>query len=388
MSARGVALIGSTGSIGEQTLEVVRAFRNRLRVVSLAAGRNVRRLAEQAAEFRPEVVAVADPACFGPLSRALAGQDVQVLAGLEGLEQAAGWPTADIVVAAAGGVAGLGPVLAAVGAGKTVALANKEPLVAAGEIVTSEARAAGATLLPIDSELSAIFQALQGEDLSRVSRIILTASGGPFRGRAEADMAAATVGDALAHPTWRMGPKVTIDSATLMNKGFEIFEARWLFGVQFEQIEVVVHPQSIVHSLVEFVDGSVIAQLGLPDMRLPIQYALLYPERVANRLQRLDLVAASPLTFEKPDLARFPCLRLAMEAGRAGGTMPAVLDGADEAAVSLFMDGRIRLTDIPALIEATMAEHQATPSPNLQEIADAGAWARASVRARVLGGPA
>ena len=370
-----IVILGATGSIGTQTLEIVRAHPDRLQVVGLGAGANARLLAEQVAEFRPVAAGLSD-ADAAAATRAGWPEQTRLLAGPEGLMELAALPEADLVVAAITGLAGLDPLLAALEAGKDVALANKEPLVAAGRIVTEAAARTGARLLPVDSELSAIFQALKGEDRRAIRRILLTASGGAFRDRPVAELAQVTPEEALSHPTWRMGKKVTIDSATLANKGFEVFETKWLFGVELEQIEVIVHHQSIVHSLVEFVDGSVMAQLSRPDMRAPIQHALLYPERVAAEWARLDLVEAGPLTFAAPDPERFPCLRLAYEAARAGMTYPAALNAADEVAVERFLAGEVRFTDIPAIIEETLARHRPLSDDSLSHVRRADAWGR------------
>ncbi len=371
-----IVILGSTGSIGRQTLDVVRAHPERLEVVGLAAGSRVKALAEQAAEFGA-AACVSDEARHAEL-RGLLGEGAA--AGEAGLCELAARPEADLVVGAISGLAGLAPVLAALEAGNDVALANKEPLVAAGEAVTGAAARSGAALLPIDSEISAVFQALRGEDGACIEKLILTASGGPFAAYPLEELAAVTPAQALDHPTWRMGRKVTIDSATLANKGFEVFELHWMFGVPFERIEVVVHHQSILHSAVQFHDGSVIGQMGVPDMRTAIQYALLYPERAANRLPRLDLPECGQLTFARPDLERFPCLRLAYEAGRAGRTYPAVLNGADEEAVGLFLEGRIGFLDIPRSIEAALAAHEPLEATSLADIRRADVWAREHVR--------
>jgi 1-deoxy-D-xylulose-5-phosphate reductoisomerase len=372
-----VAVLGSTGSIGQQTLAVIGAFPERFCVVGLAAGKNTDLLAKQIRQFRPRFVYCQNE---GALAFIPDG-------GGEWLELAemAGHPDVDIVVVATSGKAGLGPTLAAVKAGKVVALANKESLVMAGEIVTGEARLHGARILPVDSEHSAIWQCLEGETPS-VARLILTASGGPFRNFTLAQLETVTAEQALGHPTWQMGKKVTLDSATLMNKGLEVIEAHWLFNMPFENIEVVIHPQSIVHSMVEFVDGSIKAQLGCPDMRLPIQYALSYPERLANRqLPRLDWSRLSQLTFEPPDLDTFPCLRLAVEAGKKGGTCPAVVCAADEVAVALFLAQRIKFTDIALLVERALERHQATVHPTLDDIMAADGWAREQVQCMAEG---
>ncbi len=367
-----VAVLGSTGSIGQQTLAVIGAFPERFRVIGLAAGENTDLLAKQVRQFRPRFVYCQNAGA----AASLPDGDGERLK----LEEMAGHPDVDIVVVATSGKAGLGPTLAAVKAGKDIALANKESLVMAGEVVTGEARLHGARILPVDSEHSAIWQCLEGEAPS-LARLILTASGGPFLHYTRAQLERVTVEQALGHPTWQMGKKVTLDSATLMNKGLEVIEAHWLFDVPFENIEVVVHPQSIVHSMVEFIDGSIKAQLGYPDMRLPIQYALSYPERLANRqLPRLDWSRLSQLTFEPPDLDTFPCLRLAVEAGKNGGTCPAVVCAADEVAVALFLSRRIKFTDIALLVEQALEKHQAAVHPTLDDIMAADAWAREQVR--------
>ncbi len=370
-----IVILGATGSIGRQTLDIVRAHADRLQVVGLAAGGNAELLAQQVAEFRPAVAALAETRA-GRTAPADWPAHTRLLLGPEAVTGLAALPDADLVVAAITGVIGLQPLLAALAAGKDVALANKEPLVAAGRLVTQAAARAQAQLIPVDSELSAIFQALKGEDPRTVKRILLTASGGPFRDRSAGELAEVTPEEALSHPTWRMGRKVTIDSATLANKGFEVFETKWLFGVRFDQIEVVVHHQSIVHSLVEFQDGSVMAQLGLPDMRAPIQQALFYPKRVPSDLPRLDLAQVGTLTFAEPDPARFPCLRLAYQAAEAGGTAPAALNAADEAAVERFLAGQVRFTDIPAIIEETLSAHEPLPDDSLEDILSADARAR------------
>ena len=370
---RGVSIIGATGSIGRQTLEIIAHHPDKLRVVALGAGRDVDALAELAARWQPRLVALADQdaakACFGKFN-------CPVLTGIEGFTEIATHPEVDIVVIAVPTAKALLPTLAALKAGKRVALATKEVLVSGGHLVTQQLRQSG-ELLPIDSEHSALFQCLQGEDVSKVDKLLLTASGGPFRTKPMDELKRVTVEEALAHPTWRMGAKVTVDSATLMNKGLEIIEARWLFGVPAERIEVVIHPQSIIHSLVEFVDGSVKAQLSLPDMRLPIQYALLYPERHPCPIQRLDLTKIGALTFEPPDEVSFPCLRLAKLAVQVGGTMPAVLNAADEIAVNAFLQRKIGFMDIPAIIEAVMERHRPITEPDLNTVWEVDEWARA-----------
>lgn len=368
-----LAILGSTGSIGRQTLEVVAANRDRFRIYGLAA-LNAAGLAEQVAAFEPALVCLGDPEAPAE------GLSVPIVRGQEGLVVMAQSPAVDMVVVATSGAAGFAPTLAAIRAGKEIALANKEVLVMAGEIVTAEARAHGTLLRPIDSEHSALWQCLQGEDLKAVERVILTASGGPFRTWSREQLAGVKPEDALRHPTWKMGPKITVDSATLFNKGLEVIEAHWLFGLPYERVGVVVHPQSVIHSMVEFSDGSVKAQLGFPDMRLPIQYALGYPKRLPSRYTTLDWAAAGPLTFEAVDEERFPCLRLAREAGKAGRTYPAVLAAADEVAVELFLAGRIGFLDIPRLIEGALLAHRPADVLDLPAVHAADAWAREWVR--------
>ncbi len=364
-----IAVLGSTGSIGRQTLDIVRAWPEYFSVAALAAGGNIDLLAEQAAEFKPQYIHYAVPA----------GTDIhreRFSQTYLSLEKMAALPDADIIVVAVSGGAALDAVLAAVEAGKKVALSNKESLVAAGGIIMSLAKKTGAKILPVDSEHSAIWQCLEGEN-QPPRRIILTASGGPFRGFTPEQMKHITPEQALAHPSWKMGKKVTIDSATLMNKGLEIIEARWLFNMPVENIIVLVHPQSMIHSMVEFVDGSAKAQLGMPDMRLPIQYALSYPDRLENTaLPCLNWAEFPDLKFEQPDPSKFPCLRLAVAAGKEGGTCPAVLCAADEAAVALFLDRRIGFTDIPRLVEQILSQHNNNSHPSIDDIKAADKWAR------------
>ncbi len=383
-SRRRIAILGSTGSIGRQTLDVVRAFPERFQVVALAARSNAALLAEQAREFAPALVALSEdtPGARAQLQGALP-EGARAVFGVAGLREAATHPDAATVVAATSGMIGFEPTLAAIRAGKTIALANKETLVMGGHIVTAEARRAGVDILPVDSEHSAIWQCLRGERTSEVRRLLITASGGPFRRMSLAAMRDVTVEQALNHPTWRMGPKVTLDSATLMNKGLEVIEARWLFDLPFDKIAVVVHPQSIIHSMVEFVDNSVKMQAGRPSMTLPIQDALSYPQRLDRSGTALDAPTLWPgvarLDFEEVDLTRFPCLRLAYEAGRAGGTAPAVLVGADEQATRLFLQGRIRLTRIAELIEEALSRHSVIADPTLDEVLAASTWAQDEV---------
>ncbi|MGE5484261.1 MAG: 1-deoxy-D-xylulose-5-phosphate reductoisomerase [Ignavibacteriales bacterium] len=369
---KGVVVLGSTGSIGRQALDVIRRLPESFRVVGLAAWRNVTAILEQAAEFHPEVVCVGDEHALGAGARPPAGVDLQ--AGDDAMEELAAHPGADVVVMAIGGFAGLRSCLAAARAGKRIAMASKEPLVSAGEIIFRTVRAFDSEIIPVDSEHSAIFQCIEGRR-SRPARLILTASGGPFRTLPRDALSRVTPEQALKHPNWRMGPKVTVDSATLMNKGLEVIEAHVLFGAPYEAIDVVVHPQSIIHSMVEMNDGSVLAQMAPPDMRLPIQYALTYPERVHGS-RGLGLPSTPALTFEAPDVERFPALRLGYEAGKAGGTMPAVMSAADEVAVARFLSGGIGFTEIPRVIEDVMCAHAAVANPDLATIYEVDAWAR------------
>lgn len=366
-----LAVLGSTGSIGRQTLEVVSAFPDRFEVVALACGENISLLKKQVAEFKPKLVC----------TELAAGAEEILGATRLPLEEIASHPDVDLVVIATSGKAGLGATLAAIRAGKKVALANKEVLVMAGEIVVAEAQKYNVEIVPIDSEHSAIWQCLNGEEGRAVCKLILTASGGPFRQSTLAQLAAVTPKDALNHPTWRMGTKVTIDSATLMNKGMEVIEAHWLFDIPYSQIEVVVHPQSIIHSIVEFVDGSAKAQLSLPDMRLPIQYALTHPERWESPFREgIDFRSIVSFDFEPVDLDKFPCLKLAMEAGERGGTCPAVLSAADEVAVELFLAKKIGFPDIAAVVARTLDCHDVISYPSIEDIFAADTWARETAR--------
>jgi 1-deoxy-D-xylulose-5-phosphate reductoisomerase len=379
-----IAILGSTGSIGRSSLQVIEEYPDLFQVVALAAGRNIDLLAEQILRFRPKIVAVFDQRLAKDLlSNLKAETRVEVLVGPEGYGKVASYDDADLVLSAMVGAAGLGPTLSAIRAGKNVALANKETLVMAGALVMEEARLNQTTLLPVDSEHNAIFQALEGHRREDLKRILLTASGGPFLNMETNELEAVTPAQALAHPNWSMGAKITIDSATLMNKGLEVIEAKWLFDIPVEKIDVHIHPQSIVHSMVEYVDGSVIAQMGIPDMRIPIAYALAYPERVELNLKPLDLFALQTLTFQKPDLSRFPCLNLAFAACKAGGTMPAVLNAANEAAVQAFLDNRIPFTGIATLVNQAMQEHVLDPAQELEAILEADAWARRRTEAAI-----
>jgi 1-deoxy-D-xylulose-5-phosphate reductoisomerase len=375
MDSQGIAILGSTGSIGCNTLKVVESFGvERFRVVALSAGRNVARLAEQTERHRPELVAVEDEDCAEQLRRELARREIRaprIMTGEAGMIEVATHAGGRTVVSATVGAVGFVPTLRALEAGKRVALANKETLVIAGELMTRAAEASGAELLPVDSEHNALHQCLRGERREEVRRLILTASGGPFRNKSLSAMADATIAEAMRHPTWNMGAKITIDSATLMNKGLEVIEARWLFGFGHEEIDIVVHPESVVHSMIELVDGSIIAQLGVTDMRHAIQYALTFPERHAcTSLPPLDLTKLATLSFETPDTERFPCIGLAYRALREGGTLPAALNAANEEAVKAFLAGRIRLTDIPRIIERVMDAHETREVASLDVVLD------------------
>ncbi|HLQ10348.1 MAG TPA: 1-deoxy-D-xylulose-5-phosphate reductoisomerase [Ktedonobacteraceae bacterium] len=379
---RRIALLGSTGSIGRQTLDVVRCFPEHFQVVALAARSNVELLAQQAQEFHPAFVA-----CFADtpdIEKAARAALPGVLIGEQGLLAVATHPDVDIVVAATSGLMGLRPTLAGIHAGKTIALANKETLVMAGHLVMQAARQQDVSILPVDSEHSAIWQCLRGENAGEVRRLILTASGGPFRRSTPEEVRAVTVEQALAHPTWHMGPKITIDSATLMNKGLEVIEAHWLFDMPYEQIEVVVHPESIIHSMVEFVDGSLKMQASLPSMHLPIQDAISYPTRLdtagTGLVRELRWPDVARLNFEALDVARFPCFKLARQAAQYGGTYPSVLVGADEEAVALFLAGKLSFPGIAELIEAVLERHQPIAEPDIPAILETTAWARKTAR--------
>jgi 1-deoxy-D-xylulose-5-phosphate reductoisomerase len=381
-----IALLGSTGSIGQQTLDVVRSFPEHFRIVALAARSNVTLLAQQVQEFNPSLVA-----CFADTPEVEAAARATfptAVFGEQGLLEVATHPQADIVVAATSGLMGLEPTLAAIRAGKTIALANKETLVMAGHLVMQEAQRAGVSILPVDSEHSAIWQCLRGEQAKEIKRLLLTASGGPFRRATLEQIRSVTVEQALAHPTWRMGPKITIDSATLMNKGLEVLEAHWLFDMPYEQIDVVVHPESIIHSMVEFIDGSLKLQASLPSMHLPILGALSYPTRLNTAekglVRELRWADVAQLNFEALDESRFPCFRLALDAARRGGTYPSVLVGADEEAVALFLDGKIGLAGIAELIEAVLEQHQSVEYPDIATILEATAWARRTAREKIM----
>ena len=374
---KNITILGSTGSIGTQALAVIDGNRGRFCVTALAAGRNIALLREQIAKFRPRIVAVFDEECALRLGEEPGlPRELKILSGPDGYKEIAALPENDLVLSAMVGAAGLIPTVAAVEAGKDVALANKETLVMAGALVMEKAAAKGVRILPVDSEHSAIFQCLQGGSAGGVRRIILTASGGPFRTWTREELRRVRPDQALRHPNWTMGRKITIDSATMMNKGLEIIEARWLFAVKVEQIDVVVHPQSVVHSLVEYRDGSVLAQLGHPDMRVPIAYAFSWPERLADTGEFLDFRNIPALEFYPPDADRFPCLSLAGDALRIGGTMPAVLNGANEIAVQAFLEEKILFTDIPEVIAGAMKSHRVVSAPTLRDIMAADGEAR------------
>ncbi len=383
---KSITVLGSTGSIGTRTLEVAEQLGDRIRVVSLAAGSNWRLLAQQANRFRPELVALADEKQVPRLRSALADSGIEVAGGSDGVVAAASVDNADTAVVAVVGVAGLPASFAALESGKTLALANKETLVAAGELLTQVARDNRAEIVPIDSEHSAIHQCLRAGTVDEVQRLLLTASGGPFRAFSKFDLKRVTPEMALRHPTWTMGAKVTIDSATLINKALEVIEARWLFGIPADRIGVVVHPQSVVHSMVEFRDGSILAQLGLPDMRVPIQYALTYPERLPRSTRRLDLAELGGLTFEPPDTDRFPGLLLGWRAASEGGTAGAVLNAASEVAVDLFLNRRIRFTEITPIAARTLDCHTVTHPGSVDDVLEADRWARKKAMALAPGG--
>ena len=380
---KAITLLGSTGSIGTQTLEIVAQYPDQFRIVGLATGRNIERLAQQIRQFRPQIAAICDETKLADLKAAVADVDPQpiLLAGEASLADVASYGDAEAVVTGIVGCAGLMPTIAAIQAGKDIALANKETLIAGGPVVKPLVERHGVKLLPADSEHSAIFQCLQGVPEGGLRRILLTASGGAFRDWPVEKLAEVKVADALKHPNWSMGRKITVDSATLMNKGLEVIEAHYLFDLDYDNIDIVIHPQSIIHSLIELQDTSVLAQLGWPDMRLPLLYALSWPERIYTDWEPLDLVKSGDLTFREPDHHKYPCMNLAYAVGRAGGSMPAVLNAANEQAVALFLDEKIQFLDIPRLIEATCDRHQSdnSPTPYLEDIRAVDKWARQAV---------
>ena len=367
-----IAILGSTGSVGTQTLEIVRKEAD-LQVAALAAGTNVELMEKQAREFRPSLVAMWTEEAARDLRERLSDLPVRVACGMEGLLEVAVCEESEVLVTAIVGMIGIRPTIAAIEQGKTIALANKETLVTAGHIIMPLAARMGVPILPVDSEHSAIFQSMHGENRARVNKILLTASGGPFRGKKREELASMTVEDALKHPNWSMGKKVTIDSASLVNKGLEVMEARWLFDVELDQIQVVVHPQSIIHSAVEYVDGGIMAQLGMPDMKLPIQYALFYPDRRPMDTERVDFFRLKQLTFEEPDTDTFRGLALAYQAARRGGTLPTVFNAANEKAVALLLQKKITFLQIPDLIEGSMENHRVVDDPTVEQILDAEA---------------
>ncbi len=376
-----ITLLGSTGSIGQSALDVIAGHPDKFRVAALVAGRNVRLLARQIVEFRPDVAAVHSRKEADALKRLLGPKNrVPVLYDETGILEAAAHDGADMVVSAISGAAGLKPTLAAIDAGKDIALANKETLVAAGSVVMKKAGRKKISLLPVDSEHSAIFQCLAGQKKENLKRIILTASGGPFLKSSRKELKAVTPAQALRHPRWKMGRKITIDSASLMNKGLEVIEARWLFNLDVDRIDVLIHPQSTVHSLIELIDGSLLAQLGIADMRIPIAYALSYPDRLENPLPGLNLAAAGELLFAEPDMKKFPCLRLAYEAGRLGGTAPAALNAANEEAVGAFLENKICFTDLPKVIEKVLDRQAVKQNPSLEDILQVDGQSRAQAR--------
>ncbi len=370
-----ISILGSTGSIGESTLKIVRLYPKTFRIAALAARANIQRLEEQAREFRPKIVAVYDSKLALVLEKKLKPLGIRVVTSDDGLHEVSTLKAVDQVICAMVGAVGLAPIFAAVRAGKSVAVANKEPLVMAGTLLLSEARKYKAQVLPVDSEHSAIWQCLEGKPAETIAKLTLTSSGGPFR-KFKGSLAKVKPEQALKHPKWKMGPKITIDSATLMNKGLEVIEAANLFGVSCDRVEVLVHPEAIVHGMIEFVDGSYLAHMGVTDMRLPIQYAMTWPKRLVNHLPVLNLAEIRTLTFEKPSFSRFPCLELGYEASRMSGTMPAVLNAANEVLVEKFLNRKIGFLDIPKGIEKTMAHHRLNKKPNLNQILEADVWAR------------
>ena len=364
-----ISILGSTGSIGTQTLDVVRANRDKFEVVAISANSSINLLLEQIKEFKPKYVAVYNEASAKVLKEMIPSDiNIEVLSGMEGLVAISSLDEIDVLLTAIVGMIGLVPTLEAIKKGKTIALANKETLVTAGQLVMEEAKKNNVKILPVDSEHSAIFQCLNGENNKEIESLILTASGGPFRGKTKSQLLNVTKNEALKHPNWSMGRKISIDSSTLMNKGLEVIEAKWLFDVNTDKIDVVVHPQSIIHSMVQFVDSSIIAQMGCPDMKLPIQYALTYPDRILNDFERLDFSKLNSLTFEKPDLETFPCLKLAYDSLNMGGTYSAVLNAANEVLVNEFLEDKIGFYDIPYYIEKTLDAHKSISKPSLEEI--------------------
>lgn len=377
-----IGILGSTGSIGTQTLEIVRSNPD-LQIIALAAGSNVSLMEQQVREFHPMLAVMGSEEAATDLKNRIADTDTRVSAGMEGMLELAILPQMEVLVTAIVGMIGIRPTIAAIKAGKTIALANKETLVTAGHIIMPLAKEKGVSILPVDSEHSAIFQSMHGENRERVSKILLTASGGPFRGKKTEELQNITVEDALKHPNWSMGRKITVDSATLVNKGLEVMEAKWLFDVEPEQIQVVVHPQSIIHSMVEYVDGGIMAQLGMPDMKLPIQYALFYPDRRPMDGRRVDFFALKSISFEEPDIKTFRGLQLAYDAIAAGGSMPTVFNAANEKAVGLFLDKKIHFLAIYDLIQGAMEQHKVIANPTVDEILEAEAQAHAYISGKL-----
>ena len=379
---KNLVILGSTGSIGTQALEIVDAYSDRLQVSALAAGSNVDRMEEQVRKYLPGFAVMYEEKAAGDLAVRVADLPVTVLAGMEGLQQIVSLPEADVVLTAVVGMIGIKPTIEAIKAGKDIALANKETLVTAGHIIMPLAKEKGVSILPVDSEHSAIFQSLNGEPEKRMKKILLTASGGPFRGMKREELLYKTVKEALNHPNWSMGKKITIDSATMVNKGLEVMEAGWPFHAKPEQIQVVVHPQSIIHSMVEYMDGAVMAQLGLPDMKLPIQYALFYPDRLPMEMPGIDFFKLGQITFEEPDMETFTGLKLAYEAFKAGGSMPTVFNAANEKAVSMFLAGKIRFLDIADIIGKAMDAHGVIENPSLEQILETESWCYEFIESR------
>ncbi len=376
-----IGILGSTGSIGTQTLDIVRNNKD-LQVVALAAGRNVQMLEEQIREFSPAIAVLWEEKATQEMRVRVADTNTKISCGMEGLLEIAVMEEMDVLVTAVVGMIGIKPTIAAIEGGKIIALANKETLVTAGHLIMPLAAKKKVPIFPVDSEHSAIFQSMHGENRERINKILLTASGGPFRGRSREELKKVTIEDALNHPNWSMGKKITVDSATLVNKGLEVIEAKWLFGVEPEKIQVVVHPQSIIHSMVEYVDGGIMAQLGMPDMKLPIQYALFYPDRRPMEGKRVDFYTLSSLTFEKPDTETFKGLAMAYDAIRLGGSMPTVYNAANERAVSLFLDGKLQFLEIYDLIQGAMEQHKTVLNPSVEEILEAEAQAYEYINAR------
>ncbi len=375
-----ITILGSTGSIGTNALDVIARHPGEFLVAALASHSNVKLLAQQARKFRPKLVAICNESKYGLLKRELSGTGIKMLAGREGVEEAAKYKETDLTLVSIVGSAGLIPTLHAIGLGKTVALANKEPLVMAGGIITERAGKSGAIIIPVDSEHSAIFQCLDGHDRQDLKRIYLTGSGGPLRKVDAKKFASLTPEEVVNHPRWKMGKKISVDSATLMNKGLEIIEAKWLFGVDVDKIDVLIHPEAIIHSMVEFIDGSIMAQLSVTDMRLPIMYAFSYPRRVKSLLPSVDFVKLGKFTFSSPDMKKFPCLRMAYEAARKGGSHPTALNAANEEAVLAFLGGKIKFVRIPAIIERVLSFHKGKANPSLNDILKTDAWAREQAR--------